>query len=397
LFLTFVVLLIALYYPYNFLQQYNILNTHLRNVATLFLSSYTVLLFFLRNSKKHLPLQLLILTLVCLEMVSFSRLNVNERHALTNVEYKQKTGYSDYTIDAIAYLNRIDKGFFRVAKNYHSGPAVHASLNDAKVQQYRGTASYHSFNQRHYVNFLAGMNIINENDEKQTRWLTGFRNMPFLHSFASVKYYLSKDPKPFIHVNYELLTTVGDVKIYKNKLALPLGFTYNRFISRKAFNSLSPQQKRVAIYNDFILNDSIYKNYSKYLPTFERSDTSKIYPLQEYVNDIYSLKNDTLAISKFNSNNIKGTITLEEKKMLFFSIPYSEGWSALVDGRKQSLLRINIGFIGLPLEKGEHTVELSFTPPLFNIGAVVSAISISLYLFLLILYQRRKRVHPAVS
>lgn len=398
LIITLVTLLIALYFPYELLKQHQILNTGLRNVVALFLFMYTGLLFFLKNSKNYLSVtHLSLLVLVCIELVSFSLNNVNERRALTDKEYHQKSGYSDYTNDAIDYIKKIDKGFFRLSKNYSSGPSSYSSLNDSKVQRYRGTASYHSFNQLHYVRFLAGMKIIDEKNENQTRWIPGLRNMPFLHSYASVKYFLSNKPNSMRHVNYDSIKTIGNIKIYRNKLALPLGFTYNTFISRREFNKLSPRQKGAVLYQAFVLNDSIYSNYAKDFPSFQISNIAKDYSLQKYTTDINSLRNDTLAITKYSNNNIKGNITLKEKKMLFFSIPYSEGWSAVVDGKKQSPIRINIGFLGLPLGKGEHTIELIYTPPLFYTGAVISIVSILVYIAIIILPRRRRKVQPTLS
>jgi uncharacterized membrane protein YfhO len=387
---TLIVLLILLYYPYHFFQLHDSLNENVRNVVALFLISYTALLFIKRTSKSYLRFQILLLIMVCVELAGFSKSVVNERMALTNVEYKQKRGYSDYTNDAIAHLNKIDKGFFRVSKNYSSGLTKDLSLNDAKVQRYKGTVSYHSFNHFHYVRFLAGMNIIDDNDEGQTRWLVGLRFTPVLHSFASVRYFLSKGPGQSVPAGCDSLTTLGDVKVFRNKYALPLGFTYNRLISRRELDALSPRKKRVAVYKAFVLNDTIYKAYAKCLPSFDPGAISEAYPLEQYTLDCDRLREDTFAISKFSDNHIKGTISLDEKKMLFLSIPYSPGWSAVVDGKKQAPLRINIGFLGLLLDKGEHRIELSFTPPLFYTGLMISIVSILLFAALIIL----QKLHP---
>ena len=383
LLITLAVLLIVLYYPYNFLQHSDVLNDHLRNVITLFLFIYSGVLFFLPYSKNPLQLRLILLVVVCFELVIFSKMNVNERRALTAKEYTAKRGYSDYTGDAINYLKTIDKGFFRVSKNYTSGPTIDPSFNDSKIQGFRGTGSYHSFNQLYYVKFLAGMNIIDEKKEDQTRWIIGLRNLPYLHSYIGVKYFLYKGGKPVISSIYDSLTTIGDVKIYRNKFSLPLSFTYTHHIPRREFNLLTPGQKEVTIYHAFILNDSIYPQYMKILPPYINSGY-KIHSYQYFMEGVEKLKKDTLALSKFSNNNIKGTITLKERKMLFFSIPYSEGWSAKVDGMEQSPVRINIGFIGLLLQKGTHQIELTYTPPMFLPGAVISLVAICLYLFLIL-------------
>ncbi len=391
LIITLIMLLIVLYYPYELSTRYGILNSNLRNLITLFLFSYTVLLFLL-NARNYFPIQLLLILLICIELASFSGFNVNERKAITNTEHKRHMGYWDYTNEAITFINNMDKGFFRIAKNYSSGPAVDASLNDSKIQRYRGTASYHSFNHRHYVEFLAGMNMIDEKVEAQTRWLNGFRNTPLLHSFASVKYYLVRHPDRFTNLNYDSLTTIHNFIIYRNKFVLPLGFSYNCYIRRSDFNSLPPFQKGVALYNAFVLNGTIYPDYLNVFPPYKAESNSNIYHFRDYFEDIKDRRNDTLAISKFGENYIKGAIDLDEKKMLFLSIPYSNGWSALVDGKKQKLLRINIGFTGLLLDKGHHNIELSYIPPMFYPGAIISGVSILLFALLVILNKRRKGI-----
>ena len=54
-----------------------------------------------------------------------------------------------------------------------------------------------------------------------------------------------------------------------------------------------------------------------------------------YVNE---LKNDNFTISKFSENNIRGSVTVNESKILFFSIPFDEGWSAKLNGTDAKLL-----------------------------------------------------------
>ncbi|MDO4633113.1 MAG: YfhO family protein [Eubacteriales bacterium] len=64
-----------------------------------------------------------------------------------------------------------------------------------------------------------------------------------------------------------------------------------------------------------------------------------------------------------DANKVSGNITVPKKKLLFFSIPYSRGWTAKVDGKKMKLYRSNENFMSLELEEGEHHVELKYTTP----------------------------------
>jgi uncharacterized membrane protein YfhO len=111
-----------------------------------------------------------------------------------------------------------------------------------------------------------------------------------------------------------------------------------------------------------------------------------------YVEDIKNLKKNTMQIRKFSNDNIVGDITLDKNKLLFLSIPYDKGWQIKVDGKKAKTEKINIGFIGVFLNKGFHTVELKYTPPFLIAGMVVSLLSLILFASIIIISLKASQV-----
>ncbi|MEQ8199717.1 MAG: YfhO family protein, partial [Clostridiaceae bacterium] len=73
-----------------------------------------------------------------------------------------------------------------------------------------------------------------------------------------------------------------------------------------------------------------------------------------------------------NGGNIKATIKNDEKGIIALSIPFSKGWTAKVDGKKQELVKVNGVFTGLVLEPGSHTIELTYITPGLIPGALIS-------------------------
>jgi uncharacterized membrane protein YfhO len=379
---------LMLYLPVDNWSQ--LIDRNLRTVIAGFFIAYTILLAMLQSKTYRGLAKAGLLIAICIELAYLSSITVNKRDVLTSRELKQKTGFNDYSNEAVAYLNSTDKEFFRVNKTYSSGPAMHASLNDAMVQGYYGTTQYNQFNQKYYIRFLEEMNIIHKGSEWETRWARGVSTRPLLHSFASVKYTLSKDENADLAgVGYEFVKTVGDVHIYRNRYFLPLGFTYDRYVSLKDFSTFSPFEKDKTLLRAFVAEgaDSLWLHGLNHYGT---RDTSSEYTFAEYERDIAERRNDTLAISKHGQNVIEGTITLQQKKLLFFSIPYDAGWSAFVDGKKSPIELVNIGFSGVVLDKGKHSVRLEYEPPYLRAGAAVSVAALLLYGFLLY-WQRKKR------
>ena len=94
-----------------------------------------------------------------------------------------------------------------------------------------------------------------------------------------------------------------------------------------------------------------------------------------------------------DTNRISGKISLDEDKYLVLSIPYQGGWSALVDGRTVKPVRANYMYMAIPLEAGDHTIELSFEIPGVKYALAIMAASVVLFtgLCLITFFRNRRR------
>ncbi|MCD8342298.1 MAG: YfhO family protein [Clostridiales bacterium] len=113
--------------------------------------------------------------------------------------------------------------------------------------------------------------------------------------------------------------------------------------------------------------------------------------VEEYLS---AMKEDVLEDEVVETNRITGTISLDESKLLCLSIPYSEGWTAYVDGEEAELIRTNVAYMGLLLDAGDHTIELRYTTPYLKIGAIVSCIGVAALIVCCVVRRRRKKDVP---
>ena len=97
-------------------------------------------------------------------------------------------------------------------------------------------------------------------------------------------------------------------------------------------------------------------------------------PMTSIDSQVAKLATDTLQKVQIGTDTIDGTISLKEAKVLLLTIPYSEGWTATVDGNPAELLQANTMFSALALEPGEHTIHLSYRTPHLRTGAYLSAV-----------------------
>jgi uncharacterized membrane protein YfhO len=373
-----------------------VLNTSLRTAIAWSLAGYALLAWLMSRPTLKLAAQAVFLVLVCVELIGSSTTTLSRRPVISTGELQSKAGYNDYSVEAIDWLHATDTGFFRVAKTYCSGPAESGSLNDALIQNYCGTCSYSGFNQLSYVRFLGELGVRNAADNNETHWIVGFEHplRPVLLTWASVKYALTRQPEELISAGYTLTNQFGDVSVLENDCFLPLGYTYDKYVTYRDFKGLTPASKEQLLLQAFVAGDDNVRDCAGLQPFDPRALPGKLTP-EGCKKAVAGLKADALSLTEHGQNRLAGTIDLKRPKLVFFSIPYDQGWKARVDGVPADLKRVNIGFMGLLLTAGHHRVELQFVPPLLHAGAAASGLSLLGYGLLAWRGARFRRLNPA--
>lgn len=106
-------------------------------------------------------------------------------------------------------------------------------------------------------------------------------------------------------------------------------------------------------------------------------------PLAEYDAAAQKLVANTLFDIEYSTpqtggNYISGYINTPEDGILQIAVPYSDGWTAYVDGEKVETFASGIKYVGLEVSAGNHEIRLEYTTPKLVVGVVISIISMLL-------------------
>lgn len=151
--------------------------------------------------------------------------------------------------------------------------------------------------------------------------------------------------------------------------------------------------------NDFLFNlcysedakSSIKISFSK-TGRYSYDDISVIVqPMDNVDEQITNLNYEIPEGLNLSTNGFTGTFNFSQDKFLCFSIPYSSGWSAYVDGQEVELMQANSMYMGIMLTPGEHTVELKYMTPGLPIGIIMSIVGLFLFICVIILNVYRKK------
>lgn len=106
------------------------------------------------------------------------------------------------------------------------------------------------------------------------------------------------------------------------------------------------------------------------------------YDFENYAEQVSNMRKGVIEDSIVVENNrLECEVELDETRILCIATPYSQGWSAKVDGEKVGIYKINSMYMGIEVPKGKHTIIFEFVTPGIEIGG---AISVCTLLFLIV-------------
>jgi uncharacterized membrane protein YfhO len=81
-------------------------------------------------------------------------------------------------------------------------------------------------------------------------------------------------------------------------------------------------------------------------------------------------------MARSTNTGYEAAINLPQENLVFFSIPWDEGWSAEVNGEKVEIEKVDAGFMAVLCPEGESQIVFTYMPQGFVAGAAVSVVSV---------------------
>ena len=93
------------------------------------------------------------------------------------------------------------------------------------------------------------------------------------------------------------------------------------------------------------------------------------------------LSKEQFFVTDYSNGHIKGTLSSSEPgKVLFLTIPYDKGWSAIVNGRPSEIVPVlGNSFMAIPLQgEGSFEISLDYTTPGLRTGIILMSVGVIL-------------------
>ncbi len=171
--------------------------------------------------------------------------------------------------------------------------------------------------------------------------------------------------------SFEKIDEQDGFTIYENKAFVPIGYSYDYFITNKEYRALGSAYRDNTLLKACVLDDEQIKEYNDimdYLPV----DNSNALSYDDYeadakalsqtcVDDFTPVANGFIAHSSFNTD-----------RFVVFTVPFESGWTATINGEEAKIEKVNGGVMGIKVPKGECEIKFDYVTPGLKAGAVIT-------------------------
>lgn len=230
----------------------------------------------------------------------------------------------------------------------------------------------------------------------------------------------SEAPMPY----FSYIATENGFDEYLNECYIPMGFTFDRYICEEEYLNLSGDVKHLALLKALVLSQEQMKKHADitgytdgmYLELNSQFDENHlqdvdypqyigyksptqdfVYTPEEYRADVEKRKESCCSEFTYVKGGFDAVFENKgEDNLLFFSVPYDEGWSATINGEPVEIEKVDIGMMAVRAE-GKTTSRIAFryTTPLLKEGIILSLCGLGAFILYLCINRgfRAKRKH----
>ena len=212
-----------------------------------------------------------------------------------------------------------------------------------------------------------------------------------LRSLVSVKYLFVKEgeKKPDIS-GFEIYDTQNQYDIYENTNFVPMGFTYTSFMDEDQYDSVSQNRRDQALMKAILLSDETIEKYDGILPQIA-DDALSGFDDEHFEADCSARREESASYFAYDSKGFEATIDLDQENLVFFSVPYDDGWTATVNGEPAEIEKVNVGFMAVRCGAGGNDIRFDYVTPGLKTGFMISGAALLLIALYLVYLRREKR------
>ena len=185
--------------------------------------------------------------------------------------------------------------------------------------------------------------------------------------------------------------------VYQNDNWVPMGFTYDFYVTKAQLDTVPEKERAQILMRALLLDEEQIETYAGLLdplPEEELEDRTA----NRYAEDCADRRAGGVVEFAANRSGFTDHTNYADQELVFFSVPYDDGFTATVNGVPAVIEKVDNGLMAVLVPAGDADIEFTYHTPGLALSARISLAGVAVYgVYLLFLYRTRKRKLNAES
>ena len=284
--------------------------------------------------------------------------------------------------NALLLKNDLPEGDYRI-DTYKIHDNIGMWLDKSCLQYFGSTAA------PSILSFYPGLGV--KRDVRSEPEITNYA----LRGLLSVEYLITTPEKresfeDEADAGWTYLADVDGYTLYHNDNYVPMGFTYDYYVTEATYQTSIKTLRSNLLMRALVLTDEDVAQYGKYLTELSEDMLNDLH-YDSYTQDCADRRAHSCSVFQMNNAGFHAEITLDKANLVFFSVPYDDGFTAYVNGEKTDILQVDEGLMAVLCQPGASSIDFVYQAAGLSASRVVTAVAIPVWVVYVACFVRRKR------
>ena len=218
-----------------------------------------------------------------------------------------------------------------------------------------------------------------------------------LRGLLSVKYLITTPEKQedFLAAaddGWSYYDTKDGFMLYENENYVPMGFTYDYYITEESYETTVKNTRANLLMRALVLSEEDAETYGKYLQKLPDAKLDDLW-YDTYVSDCADRRASACSSFQMTNSGFHAEITLKKDDLVFFSVPYDDGFTAYVNGEETEVIRVDEGLMAVLAPAGENTIDFVYQADGYSLASKVSLAALAVFVLYAGYFVWKKKKH----
>ena len=196
---------------------------------------------------------------------------------------------------------------------------------------------------------------------------------------------------------WNLVSSTTSYLIYENENWVPMGLTYDSYITEEDFETVSDTNAGNVLMKALLLTDEQVERYGQMMQNLTDDEKNNI-SYEDYVQDCTARRESAVTSFTATRTGFTAQADLEAENLVLFSVPYDDGFTATVNGVPAEVEKVDNGLMAVAAPAGHSEIVFTYHTAGLRQSVAVSAGAIVVYaVWVAVLHRKKRREESSVG